>query len=84
MENTQIKSKRASEMVSTYDGFYCLSTYVIEFNNRVDEITINTKTMICKSHFVKWTNTEMEIISKNIIPKFKRFITQEKKLWKSF
>jgi len=50
MKNTQIKSKRAGELISTYDGYYCLSTYFVEMNGKFDEITINTNDFVCKSH----------------------------------
>jgi hypothetical protein len=81
MKNTQIKSKRASESISNYDGYYCLSTYFVEMNGKFDEITINTNDFICKSHFVKWSDNEFNLIVKNITTKFKRFTTKDKKFW---
>jgi hypothetical protein len=81
MKNTQIKSKRASELISTYNGYYCLSTYFVEMNGKFDEITINTNDFVCKSHFVKWSNDEFNLIVKNVVPKFKRFTTNDKKFW---
>lgn len=81
MENGQIKSKRASELISTYNGYYCLSTYFVEMNGKFDEITINTDDFVCKSHFVKWSDDEFNHIVKNVVPKFKRFTTNDKKFW---
>lgn len=83
MKNTQIKSKRVSELVCTDDGYYCLSTYLVELNGKIDEITINTDNFVCKSHFTKWTDDEFNLIVKNVVPKFKRYTTNNKKFYDS-
>jgi len=80
---TNIKSKRIGEMSYHSGGYYCSSTYYVELNNKVDEITINTDGFICKSHFTKWTDEEFNLIVKNVTPKFKRFTANEKKFYES-
>jgi hypothetical protein len=60
------------------EPFYVSAVYGIRLDGRPTWVEIDSKTFICKIHNV-WTDEQKQLIAKNVIPKFKRYVTNLKK-----